>query len=66
MTSTAKSGKKLRVTLLKSAFGIGPSHVACVRGLGLRRQRPTVAVQDTPAVRGLIYKVAYLVKCEEI
>ena len=64
MTPTAKSGKKLRVTLLKSAYGIGPSHVACVRGLGLRRQRHTVELQDTPAVRGMIYKVAYLVKVE--
>lgn len=66
MTSTEKFGKKLRVTLLKSAFGIGPNHVACVRGLGLRRQRHTVELQDTPAVRGMITKIAYLVKCEEI
>ncbi|TAM43422.1 MAG: 50S ribosomal protein L30 [Gammaproteobacteria bacterium] len=63
---TKTSGKKLRVTLLKSPFGTGKNHMACVRGLGLRRRHHTVEVEDTPAVRGLITKVAYMVKCEEV
>ncbi len=63
---TKTSGKKLRVTLLKSPFGTGKNHMACVRGLGLRRRHHTVEVEDTPAVRGLIDKVAYMVKCEEV
>lgn len=58
--------KKLRVTLMKSPFGTGKRHVACVRGLGLRHRHHTVEVEDTPAVRGLIHKISYLVKCEEI
>ncbi len=66
MAKTRNSGKKLRVTLLKSHYGTGKNHMACVRGLGLRRQRHSVELQDTPAIRGLITKVAYLVKCEEI
>lgn len=57
--------KKLRVTLMKSPFGTGKRHVACVRGLGLRHRHHTVEVEDTPAVRGLIHKISYLVKCEE-
>lgn len=61
---TKTSGKKLRVTLLKSPFGTGKNHMACVRGLGLRRRHHTVEVEDTPAVRGLISKIAYMVKCE--
>jgi len=40
--------------------------MACVRGLGLRRIRHSVEVEDTPAVRGMIDKVSYMVKCEEI
>ncbi len=64
--ATNKSGKKLRVTLLKSPYGTGKNHMACVRGLGLRRRHHTVEVEDTPAVRGLITKVAYMVKCEEV
>jgi large subunit ribosomal protein L30 len=61
-----KSGKKLRVTLVKSSFGTGKRHMACVRGLGLRRRHHTVELEDTPAVRGLINRVSFLVKCEEI
>jgi large subunit ribosomal protein L30 len=58
--------KKLRVTLVKSPIGTGRKHQACVRGLGLRRIRHSVELEDTPAIRGLINKVSYLVSCEEI
>ena len=53
----------LHVTLIKSVIGTKESHRACVRGLGLRRLNHTVMVEDTPAVRGMINKVYYLVKC---
>ena len=56
--------KKLRVTLLKSVIGCKAGHRATVRGLGLKRINHTVELQDTPAVRGMINKVFYLVKCE--
>ena len=56
--------KKLRVTLVKSVIGCKASHRATVRGLGLKRINHTVELQDTPAVRGMINKVYYLVKCE--
>ncbi len=56
--------QKLKVTLIKSPIGTKQSHRDCVRGLGLRRMHHTVEVEDTPAVRGMINKVFYLVKCE--
>ena len=55
---------RLKVTQIKSVIGTKESHRACVRGLGLRRINHTVDVEDTPAVRGMINKVFYLVKCE--
>ncbi len=55
---------KIKVTQIKSTHGRLESHKACVRGLGLRRIRHTVEVEDTPAVRGMINKVAYLVQVE--
>jgi large subunit ribosomal protein L30 len=58
--------KKLRVTLMKSPFGTGKRHMATVRGLGLRRRHHTVEVEDTPAVRGMINQVSYMLKCEEV
>jgi large subunit ribosomal protein L30 len=57
-------GKKIRVTLVKSLIGTRPEHRACVRGLGLRRRNHTVEVIDTPANRGMINKVSYLLKYE--
>jgi len=56
--------KTIKVTLVKSLIGTKVSHRACVRGLGLRRLNHTVEVLDTPANRGMITKVAYLVKRE--
>jgi large subunit ribosomal protein L30 len=60
----ASQGKMLKVTLVKSLIGTRREHRACVRGLGLRRINHTVEVPDTPAVRGMINKVSYLVRCE--
>jgi len=57
--------KKVRVTLVKSRFGRLKSHCACVAGLGLRRMHQTVEVLDTPENRGMINKVAYLLRVEE-
>lgn len=58
--------KKLKVTLVRSTAGRIASHKACVAGLGLRRMHHTVEVQDSPGVRGMINKVNYLVKVEEV
>ncbi|BAS67306.1 50S ribosomal protein L30 [Bathymodiolus septemdierum thioautotrophic gill symbiont] len=52
------------VTLVKSFFGRLPSHRATVTGLGLKRINHTVELVDTPEVRGMINKIAYLLKVE--
>jgi large subunit ribosomal protein L30 len=59
-----QEGKKIKVTLVKSLIGTKPEHRACVRGLGLRRLNSTAEVLDTPANRGMINKVSYLLKAE--
>ena len=64
MTMAKASGKTLKVTLVRSPIGTKQAHRACVRGLGLRKIRQVVEVADTPANRGMIHTVAYLVKCE--
>lgn len=55
----------LTVRLVKSAHGRLKRHKACVAGLGLRRIGHAVQVEDTPAVRGMIAKVSYLVRVEQ-
>lgn len=56
--------KKIKVTLVKSTIGTKQDHRATVRGLGLRRINDSAELVDTPAVRGMIRKVSYLVKFE--
>ena len=58
MTTTAK----VKVQLVKSPISCKESHRATVRGLGLRKINSTSELEDTPAVRGMINKIAYLVK----
>lgn len=58
--------KNIRVTLVRSPSGRGRKHIACVRGLGLRRLNHTVEVIDTPQNRGMINKVSYLLKWEDV
>lgn len=60
----AQDGKTIKVKLVKSLIGTKPEHRACVRGLGLRRLNSSVEVIDTPANRGMINKVSYLLKTE--
>ena len=50
------------VKLVKSVAGTRESHRATVRGLGLRKTNSTSTLEDTPAVRGMINKVSYLVQ----
>jgi len=57
--------KKLNVTLCKSLNGRLEAHKACARGLGLRRVGHTVAVVDTPEVRGMINKISYMLQVRE-
>jgi large subunit ribosomal protein L30 len=56
------SVKTVTVTLVKSPIGCKSDHRATVRGLGLRRLNSSRTLEDTPAVRGMITKIAYLVR----
>lgn len=65
MASPASQPKTLRITLLRSPIGYSERHKATVRALGLRRIRHTVEHTDCPQIRGMLAKVAVLVKVEE-
>jgi large subunit ribosomal protein L30 len=56
--------KTLKVTLVKSPIACRENHQRTVRGLGLRRLHQTVELEDTPAVRGMLQQVNYLVRLE--
>ena len=66
MADTAKqaTGKRLKVTLVKSTIGFNKTQAKTVQGLGLRRLNHSVEVADTPETRGMIHKVRHLVTVE--
>ena len=57
--------KTLRITLVRSPLGNSKKHKETVRALGLRRVHQSVEQADTPQLRGMLAKVAHLVKVEE-
>jgi large subunit ribosomal protein L30 len=64
MAKAKKDTSTVKVTLVKSVIGRIEAHKATVKGLGLRRMHHTVELQDTPAIRGMINTVGYLLKVE--
>ena len=58
--------KNLKITLKRSTIAIIPNHKKCIKGLGLRRINHTVVLTDTPAIRGMVNKVGYLLLVEEV
>ena len=59
------ASKMLKVTQIRSGIGFDKKQSLALRGLGLRRIRHTVQVEDTKSVRGLILKVRHLVNVDE-
>ncbi|MBN1562129.1 50S ribosomal protein L30 [candidate division KSB1 bacterium] len=60
-----KAVKKLKITLVRSTIGRLQVQKDTVRALGLRKMHQTVEHADTPAIRGMINRVAHLVTVEE-
>jgi len=57
---------KLSVTMIKSKFGRLPKHRACLKGLGLNKINQTVELLNTEENKGMIKKISYMLKVEEL
>ena len=57
--------RKLKITQTKSASGHPHDQRATVEALGIRRMQHTVIHEDTPQIRGMVFKIRHLVKVEE-
>ncbi len=57
---------KLQVKLVKSPVSSKPNHIRIVEALGLHKVNSTKVFEDTPAIRGMIFKVKHLVSVVEI
>jgi large subunit ribosomal protein L30 len=53
--------KTVKVQQIKSVIGYTERQRATMRGLGLRKIRQIVEIEDTDAIRGMIDKVSHLV-----
>ncbi|MBO4329544.1 MAG: 50S ribosomal protein L30 [Rhodocyclaceae bacterium] len=58
----ANEQKTIKVQLVRSPIGCRATHRATLRGLGLKKLNSIRELEDTPAVRGMINKVDYLVR----
>ncbi len=63
---TPQKKKQVKVTLVRSTIEGLKVHKDCVRGLGLRRLRHSVVLEDTPCIRGMINRVQHLLTVEEV
>ncbi len=61
-----ETGKKIKVTLVRSTIGCLEDQKATVAALGLKKIRQSKIHNDNPAIRGMIFKVRHLVTAEEI
>ena len=66
MAKKEQKQKQIKVTLVRSPIGFQPRHRESVRGLGLKRMNHTVVLEDTPSVRGMVNKIDYMVRVEEV
>jgi len=57
---------KLRITYKKSAIGYARDQKDTIRSLGLRKLNSIVVKDDTPSIRGMLFKVKHLVGVEEL
>ncbi len=57
---------RLKITLAKSLIGRKDSHIATAKALGLKKIGSTVEHEDTPQIKGMVNKIDYLLKVEEV
>jgi large subunit ribosomal protein L30 len=57
---------KLKITQVRSAIKRQENQKRTIKALGLHRLHHTVIHQDVPQIRGMIRKVAHLIRIEEV
>jgi len=57
---------KIKVTLVRGINKKLKTHKACVRGLGLKKIGDSIELENTPAIRGMVTRVGYLLKVQEV
>lgn len=58
------TNNSIKITLIKSPISTKKTHRDTIKGLGLKKINSVSILEDTPAIRGMIRKVYYLLKCD--
>ncbi len=66
MAENKETGKKLKITLVKSTIGQVPKSRATIAAMGLRKINQSVELPDNASTRGQIQRVRHMVKVEEV
>ena len=61
-----RSGVNIRITLIRGLAGKKERHRGTIKALGLKRIGSSVIKEDNPQIRGMIYRVSYMVKVNEV
>lgn len=61
-----KGTKLLKITQTRSGIGRQESHRRTLRALGIKRHQQSVVHEATPAIEGMIRKIDYMLKVEEV
>ncbi len=64
--TAAEATDRIRITQIKSVIGAPADQKATVRALGLKRIRHSVEQDDSPVIRGMVFKVKHLVNVEKL
>ena len=57
---------KLKITQVRSVIGRPQKHRRVIEALGLKRNQTSVVHNDTPSIRGMVFKVRHLLNVEEV
>jgi len=62
----SRGGGRIRVTQVRGRAGVRKDHLRILHGLGLGRPNRSVVLEDTPSIRGMVFKVVHMVKVESV
>ncbi len=66
MAANNESGKKLKITLVKSTIGAVPKQKATVKSMGFKKLNSSGEIPDNASTRAQIHQIRHLVKVEEL
>lgn len=65
-TVAKKKKSMLKITQMRSGIGRQDKHRRTLRALGIKRHQQSVVHEDSPAIRGMINQISFMVDVHEV